>query len=94
MKIDTNAWGNYNPFSIKNTAPAQKAADIQKTAPTAQTQPVATTTAGDIQVNRAEKEFFVNMYPDSRQQIMQFHAYQRNGAMAAVSVGQLLDRRG
>ncbi len=44
-------------------------------------------------VTKEEKDFFVGLYPEQKQEIADYHFYQRTGKMSGVSVGSLLDRR-
>ncbi len=77
MSISTNAVGNYNVFMAR---------DVQKSA--AARQPIKADT-----VSNEEKAFFADMYPERKQEIADYHFYQRSGKMSGVSVGSLLDRR-
>ena len=77
MNINTNPVGNYNLYSIKQ----------MKSSPAAR-QPVETAA-----VNQDEKEFFMNMYPEQKTDIADYHFYQKSGKMSGVSLGSLFDRR-
>ena len=50
--------------------------------------------ANTATVTGEEKAFFVNMYPEQKTEIMDYHFYQRSGKMNGVSVGSMFDRRG
>ncbi len=81
MKIGTNSVGNYTPkIHVNNTVK------------TAETKPKVETEKNLI--NKQEKKFFAEMYPDNKKEIMKYHFYQKTGNMSGVSVGSLLDRRG
>ncbi len=41
-----------------------------------------------------EKNFFINKYPEKKNDISDYHFYEKSGKMSGVNVGQLLDRRG
>ncbi len=81
MKITTNAIGNYNPYKIKNVkanVPSNKVNQVK----------------ANTKITNAEKDFFTKLYPNSKEEIVDYHFYQRTGKMNGVSVGSLFDRRG
>jgi hypothetical protein len=78
MKISTNSIGNYNPFLINNNQKVQNANNQTK---------VDT-------VTNEEKEFFVKLYPENKNEIMDYHFYKSSGKMSGVALGTNLDRRG
>lgn len=41
-----------------------------------------------------EKNFFTEVYPKNRSEIMDYHFYSNTGKMSGVSVGSNIDRRG
>lgn len=45
-------------------------------------------------VSVEEKSFFAKLYPDSKNEINNYHFYSKNGKLQGYSVGSLLDRRG
>jgi hypothetical protein len=77
MNITANPIGNYNVYSPRTM---QQAASRE-------------TTVSADNVSKEEKDFFVNMYPEQKQEIADYHFYQRSGKMSGVSVGSLFDRR-
>lgn len=79
MRISTNNIGNYAlNFKPANVNNVQKTqADLSK----------------NIDVNKSEKEFFSNLYPDKRNEIINYHFYGRRGSLSGVSVGQNIDRK-
>jgi hypothetical protein len=81
MKISTNSIGNYSP-KINNTTPAK---NVEKQASVSSEKNI---------VNKQEKKFFADMYPQNKKEIMNYHYYKKTGNMSGVSVGSLLDRRG
>ncbi len=81
MKIGMNTIGNYVP-------------NIQRTTPKPPPQTQAVEKASDELITRSERQFFLDRYPDSKNEISDYHFYQRSGQMAGVNVGQLFDRRG
>ena len=79
MRIDTNSIGNYSAY----LRPVQSRPKVENAV-----------TVEPAKVTNEEKKFFVSMYPENKAEIMDYHFYQRNGKMAGVSVGSLIDRRG
>lgn len=77
MKISDNYSGTYNVYAIRQQAAA--AARAKET-----TSPA---------VSNEEKAFFMDMYPEQKTEIQDYHFYQRSGKMSGVSVGSLFDRR-
>ncbi|MEJ2614684.1 MAG: hypothetical protein P8Z35_06985 [Ignavibacteriaceae bacterium] len=81
MKISTNNIGNYSINHI------QKAA-IQKTAQQKNINQTKTDLSAD------EKSFFIDRYPQKKDEIIDYHFYQKGGAMSGVKVGHLFDKKG
>lgn len=81
MKIANNAAGNYGLQNLKNLQPKK---------------PVETATKSikADAVSNEEKQFFVNMYPDKKSELVDYHFYKQSGSMAGVTVGSLFDKRG
>lgn len=46
------------------------------------------------ELSSEEKNFFINRYPEKKDEISDYHFYQKTGKMSGVSIGQLFDRRG
>lgn len=80
MRIDTNTIGNYTSAYLRPVQAKPKVNNAINIEP--------------AKVTNEEKKFFVNMYPDNKAEIMDYHYYQKNGKMAGVAVGSLFDRRG
>ncbi len=81
MKIESNNIGNYAPKYIQNVKPNIKPAQISENAATEK-------------INDDEKKFFMNLYPENKNEIVDYHFYQKTGKMSGVSVGSLFDKRG
>lgn len=47
-----------------------------------------------VNVSSEEKKFFSKLYPDSKNEISNYHFYSKSGQMQGVSIGSLIDRRG
>ena len=45
-------------------------------------------------ISNDERDFFLNLYPDNKEEIIDYHHYLRSGKMSGVSLGSLFDRRG
>jgi hypothetical protein len=78
MKISTNSIGNYNPFLINNQHKVNSANDLAK----------------NDAVTNEEKEFFAQLYPESKKEILEYHFYKSTGKMGGVALGTNFDRRG
>ncbi len=93
MGLGINAIGNYGLYSsrIRNTNAVAQTNKTQQTATIGKTQQTAKT---DSIVTQKEKDFFVNLYPDQKEMIMNYHFYGRNGEMSGVAVGSIINRRG
>ena len=85
MKISTNPIGNYSTALIqKNTQGVSKSSSVQ----TEKLQ------APQASLTSKEKQFFVNMYPNNSNEVMDYHFYEKSGKMSGVSLGTIIDRRG
>lgn len=80
MKINATEFGNY---TNKVSRPAQQ--PIQK--PEMQPQKLGT-------ITNEEKQFFAKLYPDSKEDVMNYHFYHKNGKMQGVTLGTVFDKRG
>lgn len=89
MKIMTNTVGNYTPHinnnSVQKTKLPPKGVDR---AEALNTKPKS----GDLTAD--EKKFFMDMYPQNKSEVTDYHFYRKNGEMSGVQVGSLFDRRG
>jgi len=85
MRVGTNNIGNYFPQRTRNVSNVAQKTNIQKTTKTLSVEQAITS---------KEKALFAKMYPQQKEEIMEYHYYQRNGSMAGVTVGSLFDRRG
>jgi 3-dehydroquinate dehydratase len=78
MNITTNNIGNYSLSNI--------AAKVQQKA-------VAKDVTSNVNISNKEKEFFTNLYPAQRDEIVNYHFYSSKGEMSGVAVGKNIDRR-
>ncbi|MCF6270042.1 MAG: hypothetical protein L3J41_10035 [Melioribacteraceae bacterium] len=85
MRVDTNSIGNYFQQAARNISNVTSTENIKKP---------AENKVAEETITVREKELFVKMYPQKREEIMEYHYYNKNGAMSGVTVGSLLDRRG
>lgn len=80
MKISTNSIGNYKPVIAKQNN------NISKVEPKKVDDP--------IKVSNEEKKFFTKLYPENKDQINNYHFYNKVGDKNGVSIGSLFDKRG
>ena len=80
MKISTNSVGNYNPITAynKNNVSPVESKIVDEA----------------LKVTKEEKIFFTNMYPEEKEQIANYHYYNKTGDKNGVSLGSLFDKRG
>lgn len=89
MKISMNNIGNYTPRMKTNTDISQKFnIDTKNDLKTKSTE------TADSAVTPEEKNYFMNLYPENKNEISDYHFYQKSGKMSGVKIGSLLDRRG
>ena len=84
MRISTNNIGNYGPgYSPEVKAKPRTNNDVALN---------ALQKKGDI--NNDEKKFFSELYPEKKNEIADYHFYQKSGKMSGVALGSLFDKRG
>jgi hypothetical protein len=89
MEISMNNVGNYSPRMRTNTDVSQKynvEVNNDVKAKTAVQQ--------ENTVTAEEKNYFMQLYPENKKEIVDYHFYQKSGKMSGVKVGSLIDRRG
>lgn len=80
MKITTNEFGNYAPKVSRAAAQPNPSPDL---------------TPDKLgNVTKEEKKFFAGLYPENKQDVMNYHFYQKTGKMQGVTLGTLFDQRG
>jgi len=52
------------------------------------------TLAKEEELNNDEKNFFISRYPQKKDDIVDYHFYQKSGKMSGVKIGHLYDKRG
>ena len=80
MKVSTNSIGNYKPVITQKTNNTQ---NIQ-----------AKKATEALKVSTEEKKFFTKLYPEEKDQINNYHFYNKEGDKNGVSLGSLFDKRG
>ena len=80
MGVNFNSIGNYNTKLINNN---YKKVDSKK----------EDTIAAD-KIDKNEKLFFANLYPDKRNEVLNYSFYERTGKMNGVTIGTNFDKRG
>ncbi len=89
MKITTNMIGNYSPQIFSNPVKQTK----QNEAPVkAEAKPAAQAPKNNLTTD--EKKFFMDLYPQNKSEIVDYHFYQKSGEMSGVKIGSLFDKRG
>ena len=81
MKITNNVAGNYGLQNLKNIQPKKP---VETPVKEIKTDPVS----------NEEKQFFVNMYPEKKSELVDYHFYKQSGSMSGVTLGSLFDKRG
>jgi len=81
MKISTNNIGNYAPKHVPQIQSKTKPAMVQ-------------TEIRSEKITADEKNFFIQMYPQNKTEIADYHFYEKSGKMSGVSLGSLFDKRG
>ncbi len=80
MKITTTDFGTY---TNKINRPVQQ----QPQPAEAQKQKLGT-------ISNEEKKFFAGLYPENKEDVMNYHFYHKNGKMQGVTLGTIFDKRG
>lgn len=78
--INTNSV-NYNPYIINKVY--NKNAQVKSDFPVVAEK-----------ITKEEKEFFTELYPEKKNEIIDYHFYQKSGKLSGVTKGSLFDRRG
>ena len=81
MKINATDFNISKAFQINNKVQPQKTNSTDQTVKKAQ-------------ISTEERDFFLNLYPENKEEIMDYHHYLRSGKMSGVSLGSIFDRRG
>ena len=89
MKINTNPVGNYTIQQVQTKS--VNAAKTKKIIPKSENK---LGNQADTGLSAEEKNFFVKQYPLNKNEIMDYHYYRKNGKMAGVKVGSIIDKRG
>jgi hypothetical protein len=80
MNISTNPVGNYKPVVTPKNPSV--------------TQVKQTKVEDQVKISNDEKKFFSNMYPNEKDEINDYHFYNKEGIKNGVSLGSLFDKRG
>jgi hypothetical protein len=79
MKVENN----FNPLIMNSVSQSNR---IQRS------YEVKTNNSQEI-LNKEEKQFFANMFPEKKSEVMNYNFYNRNGKVNNLQIGSLLDRR-
>jgi hypothetical protein len=85
MKINADS-GNYSLNHLSNYQ--QQGADKASNA-----QAEKSEKKGE-EITKEEKNFFAQMYPEKKNEIVDYHYYQKSGQMSGVTLGSLFDKKG
>lgn len=47
-----------------------------------------------VKITEQEKKYFAKLYPENKEELMNYHYYEKNGKLSGVKVGSLFDRKG
>jgi len=86
MRIESNSIGNYSPKYISNVKANNFAKEIGNAKEIANPE--------TEKINEDEKNFFINLYPENKSEIVDYHFYAKSGKMSGVTIGSKFDRRG
>lgn len=84
MKIVSNNIGNYGPGYAHQV----------QAKPKVNNDAALNAVQKNEKITSDEKNFFINLYPENKNEIADYHFYQKSGKMSGVSLGSLFDRRG
>ncbi len=79
MKIESNFNSSYI-HSVKPNSRIQKAYDLKTNSP------------NEI-ISKEEKQFFADMFPEKKSEVMSYDFYNRTGKVCGLQIGSLFDRR-
>jgi len=80
MAVNLNSIGNYDTKSINNSFRKMNTKNQS--------------TGATEKIDTDEKMFFSKLYPEKRNEIMNYSFYERTGKMNGVSVGTNFDKKG
>ncbi len=78
MKINTNVVGNYSPTYFKPQINNKENIQVEK----------------QTSISNDEKKFFAELYPNKKEEVMNYQFYNAKGKISGLHVGSLFDKRG
>ncbi len=96
MKVNTENTGNYSLQTVnqKRESP-QHERKIKESKPEKKFGlPSEEYLKTDKNISEEEKTFFANLYPLNKNEIMDYHYYQKSGKPSGIALGSLFDKRG
>lgn len=78
MKINTNVIGNYSPTYLKPQVNIKENVLDDK----------------HTSISSDEKKFFAELYPNKKDEVMNYQFYNAKGKVSGLHVGSLFDKRG
>ncbi|MGE5353310.1 MAG: hypothetical protein ACM3Q2_14975 [Syntrophothermus sp.] len=94
MKISTNNIGNYGPGYMQQVKAKPRVNNETALNSLQKNERVNTEKITTEKINNEEKNFFINLYPENKKEISDYHFYQKSGKMSGVALGSLFDKRG
>ncbi len=80
MKITPNTFtGTYAPSYINREKPVEHTQKAETIKPA---------------VSNEEKKYFSELYPENKEEIMNYHYYSKHGKMSGTALGSFFDKRG
>ncbi len=89
MRISTNMIGNYNPQVSTGNVKHAKANTIPP-----KVEAKNTSNKVETSLSQDEKKYFIDLYPQNKNEITGYHFYQKSGKMSGVKIGSMFDKRG
>lgn len=81
MEITTNNIGNYKPVITQRNNSVSKLSRNEKI-------------NVDSKITSDEKKFFKKLFPNQKEEVTNYHFYNKKGNMNGLSIGSLFDKRG
>jgi hypothetical protein len=95
MKVNTDIAGNYSPNSINQKRGSdQQERKIKNRDEEIFGFPDKEKIKTGKNISEEEKNFFAEMYPLNKDEILDYHYYQKTGKPSGVVLGSLFDKKG
>jgi hypothetical protein len=95
MKVNTDIAGNYSPNSINQKRGSdQQERKIKNRDEEKFRFPDKEKIKTGKNISEEEKNFFAEMYPLNKEEILDYHYYQKTGKPSGIVLGSLFDKKG